>query len=90
MEIASWRVLGRIISSLARLAMSGPAAEGIRMAIFIGVVAALIGGLLGTTISPNVAAPFDGYALLMAANGAIVVLILYRCVALRFEDAIPS
>ena len=62
MDIASWIIVGLVIGSIARVAMPGPAAGGMPVAILIGLVGAFIGGLLGTTISPDTAAPFNLYA----------------------------
>jgi uncharacterized membrane protein YeaQ/YmgE (transglycosylase-associated protein family) len=85
-DFASWIIVGLFTGSIARLAMPGPAAGGMPVAILIGLVGALIGGLLGTTISPDVAAPFNPYATSMAAIGAMIPLFLYRCIAMRFEE----
>jgi uncharacterized membrane protein YeaQ/YmgE (transglycosylase-associated protein family) len=86
MDIASWIIVGLVTGSIARIAMPGPAAGGMPVAILIGVVGAFIGGLLGTTISPDTAAPFNLYASSIAAIGAMILLFLYRCVAMRFEE----
>ena len=53
--------------------------------LVIGLVGAFMGGLVGTTISPDKLAPFDLYAVVTAAVGAMILLFLYRCVAMRFE-----
>jgi uncharacterized membrane protein YeaQ/YmgE (transglycosylase-associated protein family) len=86
MDIASWIIVGLAAASMARLAMPGPAAGGMPVAISIGLVGAFIGGLLGTTISPDAAASFNLYASIMAAIGAMILLFIYRCVAMRFEE----
>ena len=85
MEIASWIIVGLFTSSIARLAMPGPAAGGMPVAISIGLVGAFIGGVVGTTISPDKLAPFDLYSVATATLGAMILLFLYRCVAMRFE-----
>lgn len=86
MDIAAWIIVGLVTGSLARLAMPGPAAGGMPVAILIGLVGAFVGGVLGTTISPDAADPFNFYATSMAAIGAMILLFLYRCVAMRFEE----
>jgi uncharacterized membrane protein YeaQ/YmgE (transglycosylase-associated protein family) len=70
--------------------MPGPAAGGIRVAALIGLLGAVIGGFLGTTFLVATSAPFDLKSLLMAANGAIYPLFVYRCIALRFYDPIRT
>jgi uncharacterized membrane protein YeaQ/YmgE (transglycosylase-associated protein family) len=89
MEIISWIVMGLVTGSMARVAMPGPAAGGMSIAILIGLVGALIGGSLGTTISPHSLASFDLFPLATAANGALVLLFVYRCIAMRFEVSQP-
>jgi hypothetical protein len=56
------------------------------VALVIGVVGALMGGSLGTTISPDMATPINLYASFMAGIGAMILLFLYRCFAMRFEE----
>ena len=90
MDIASWIIVGLVTGSIARLAMPGPAAGGILVAILIGLVGAFIGGLLGTTVSPDAAASFDLYASVMATIGAMILLFVYRCVAMRFDVITPK
>jgi uncharacterized membrane protein YeaQ/YmgE (transglycosylase-associated protein family) len=84
-EIASWIIVGLVTGSMARLAMPGPAAGGMPVAILIGLVGAIIGGFLGKTIAADAAASFNLYASFMAAIGAMDLLFIYRCVAMRFE-----
>jgi uncharacterized membrane protein YeaQ/YmgE (transglycosylase-associated protein family) len=88
MEIAAWIIIGVITGSIARVAMPGPAAGGMWVAILIGVIGASIGGIVGTIFSPDALAPFDLYALAIAAIGAMIFLFLYRCFAIRFEKRI--
>ena len=62
MGIASWVLIGLLTGSIARVAMPGPAAGGMSVAILIGVIGALIGGIVGTIFSPDALAPFNLYA----------------------------
>ena len=86
MNIASWIIVAMAAGSMARIAMPGPAAGGMPVAILIGLVGAFIGGLLGTTVSPDAAASVNLYATVTAAIGSMILLFLYRCVAMRFEE----
>lgn len=85
MEIASWIIVGLVTGSIARVAMPGPAAGGMSVAILIGLIGALTGGILGTAFAVGGLVPFDFYALGMAAIGAMILLFPYRCIAMRFE-----
>ena len=85
MEIASWSIVGLVTGSVARVAMPGPAAGGMPVAILIGLVGTCMGGFVGTTISPDKLAPFDLYSVATATVGAMILLFLYRCVAMRYE-----
>jgi uncharacterized membrane protein YeaQ/YmgE (transglycosylase-associated protein family) len=88
MEIVSWIIIGLVTGSLARAAMSGPAAGGMSVAVLIGVIGASIGGIAGKIFSPDALAPFNLYACFIAAIGAMILLFLYRCFAIRFEKRI--
>ena len=89
MEIISWIVMGLVTGSMARVAMPGPAAGGMFVAILIGLLGAFTGGILGTTFSADTLARFNLYALGMAADCAMILLFLYRCIAMRFEVSQP-
>jgi uncharacterized membrane protein YeaQ/YmgE (transglycosylase-associated protein family) len=90
MFITSWVIIGLVLGSIARIAMPGPAAGGMRVAMLIGVIGALIGGIVGTLVSPDASDPFDLYACLTATNGAMILLFCYRCFAMRFENRTRS
>jgi uncharacterized membrane protein YeaQ/YmgE (transglycosylase-associated protein family) len=89
MEIMSWLIMGLVTGSMARVAMPGPAAGGMPVAILIGLVGALIGGILGMSISSDTLVAFDLFALATAVIGALVLLFVYRCIAMRFDVIQP-
>ena len=66
MDIASWIIVGLVTGSIASR-HAGPAAGGMPVAILIGLVGAFIGGVVGTTFSPDMAAPVNSYASSTAA-----------------------
>jgi uncharacterized membrane protein YeaQ/YmgE (transglycosylase-associated protein family) len=86
-DISSWIIVGLVAGSIARLAMPGPAAGGMPVAILIGLVGAFIGGVVGTTISPDTVTPVNRFSVLIAVDGAMFLLFIYRCVAMRFEKS---
>jgi uncharacterized membrane protein YeaQ/YmgE (transglycosylase-associated protein family) len=88
MEILSWIIVGLVTGSLARVAMPGPAAGGMLIAILIGLLGALTGGFLATTFLEKLSAPINFTSLMMAMTGAIYPLFIYRCLALRLREPI--
>jgi uncharacterized membrane protein YeaQ/YmgE (transglycosylase-associated protein family) len=87
-EILSWIVVGTVMGSLARVAMPGPAAGGMLVAVLIGLLGALTGGFLGTTFLAESPVAFDITSLMMAMTGAIYPLFIYRCLALRLREPV--
>jgi uncharacterized membrane protein YeaQ/YmgE (transglycosylase-associated protein family) len=83
MGFVLWVVIGLVAGSVARLLMPGPRAGGIGVAITIGVVAALIGGLIGSALPDATSTTIDVRSLLMAINSTLIVLFIYRCLAMR-------
>src|ERR1700752_3215806 len=88
LEILTWIIVGILFGALARTAMPGPAAGGMFVAVLIGVLGALTGGFLGTTFLENTSNPIDITSPMMAINGAIYPLFLYRCLAMRLREPI--
>ena len=83
MGFVLWVVIGLVAGSVARLVMPGPRAGGIGVAMLVGAVAALMGGLVGIASANGTPAIFDVYSLLMAINSTLIVLFIYRCLAMR-------
>jgi uncharacterized membrane protein YeaQ/YmgE (transglycosylase-associated protein family) len=83
MNVFLWIVIGLVTGSTARKVMPGPAAGGIATALVIGIIGTMVGGLLATFTSGNTGGQVNFYALLMATNGALYPLFLYRCAAMR-------
>lgn len=79
MEITFWRVVwyviaGLIIGALARLILPGKQQMSILMTMLLGVVAAVIGGLIWNAIFPTNA----GVAWIGSIIVAVVILFLYE------------
>ena len=74
--IIGWIVFGLIVGAIAKLAMPGRDPGGIIVTMLIGIVGAVIGGMLGRTLGWY--GPNDGAGFLMSLFGAIVLLWLYR------------
>ncbi len=81
MNILTWVVLGLIAGGIAKLIMPGKDPGGCLVTIGIGVVGALLGGLLGTTVFDwGEVTGFDLKSLGIAVLGSVVLLILYRII----------
>jgi uncharacterized membrane protein YeaQ/YmgE (transglycosylase-associated protein family) len=88
MNVFLWIVVGLITGSMARKLMPGPAAGGISVAILIGLIGAMVGGLVGTIFFGSAGDPSKLSSVLMATNGALYPLFLYRCFAMRSRSPI--
>jgi uncharacterized membrane protein YeaQ/YmgE (transglycosylase-associated protein family) len=84
MGILSWILVGLIAGVLAKIAMPGPDPGGIILTIVIGIVGALIGGLVVNNLlgGPNVTG-FNLTSILVATLGSIILLAVYRLVTRR-------
>lgn len=79
MNLVSWIVLGLLAGGIAKLIVPGKDVGGCLATIGIGVLGALIGGLLGTTLFDW--GPVTGFnlpSLGIAILGSLVLLILFR------------
>lgn len=74
-------VIGFIVGLIARAVMLGKDKMGVPLTIGLGVAGALIGSLVGQAI--GLYAPGEPAGLLVSVFGAVVVLALYRRLALR-------
>jgi uncharacterized membrane protein YeaQ/YmgE (transglycosylase-associated protein family) len=81
MGVLGWILFGLIVGIIAKLLMPGRDPGGIIITILIGIVGAMLGGFLGRLLGfygPNEAA-----GLFMSIIGAILLLFIYRKVAVR-------
>ena len=79
MGIIIWLVIGGVIGWLASIIMRTDAQQGIFLNIVVGVVGAIIGGLLFTGGSIN-NAPLTIYSFLVSLVGAVVLLAIVNLV----------
>jgi uncharacterized membrane protein YeaQ/YmgE (transglycosylase-associated protein family) len=81
MNILTWIVLGLLAGGIAKLIMPGKDPGGCLVTIGIGVLGALIGGFLGTTVFAwGTVTGFDLKSLAIAVAGSVVLLVVYRLV----------
>jgi uncharacterized membrane protein YeaQ/YmgE (transglycosylase-associated protein family) len=76
MGIIGWIVFGLIVGVIAKFLMPGRDPGGFIITIVLGIVGALVGGMLGRAVGWY--GPNEGAGFFMALLGAIVLLLLYR------------
>lgn len=81
--ILSWIVFGLIAGAIAKFLMPGRDPGGCIITIVIGVVGALLGGFLATTLGYGGISGFDLRSFFIAVIGAILLLIIWRMISGR-------
>jgi len=74
----SWVVAGLIVGLLAKFIIPGKEREGIISTLAAGVIGALGGGCLGSSLGLGTITGFNLGSLLLAIGGAALISILYR------------
>ncbi len=80
MSIIAWLVLGLIAGFIASKVVNR-SGEGLLLDIVLGIVGALVGGFLFTTLGTAGVTGLNLWSLFVAVVGAIVVLVLYHAIA---------
>ena len=80
-EVLGWICFGLVVGALAKLLMPGRDPGGIIVTMALGIAGALVGGFVGRALGWY--GPNDGAGFLMSLFGAILLLCLYRIVAVR-------
>jgi uncharacterized membrane protein YeaQ/YmgE (transglycosylase-associated protein family) len=83
MGILSWIVFGLIAGAIAKFLMPGRDPAGCIITIVIGVLGALLGGFLATTLGYGGISGWDFRSFVIAVIGAILLLILWRVISGR-------
>ena len=76
--IISWIVVGLIAGILGKLIMPGRDPGGFLLTIVIGMVGAIVGGLLVNLLGGVGVTGFNIWSILVATLGSVVLLALYR------------
>lgn len=76
MEIIGFIVFGLVVGAIAKLLMPGRDPGGVFVTAIIGMVGALVGGLIGRYILGRGEAYTPGW--IMSIVGALILLALYR------------
>ncbi len=80
MEIITWLIIGGIAGWLASLVLGTDARQGWLMNIVLGMIGAVVGGLLMNFFGAPGVTGFNLYSLLVAVVGAVIVVWLARFV----------
>jgi uncharacterized membrane protein YeaQ/YmgE (transglycosylase-associated protein family) len=79
--ILGWIVFGLIVGAIAKFLMPGRDPGGLIVTMVLGIVGAMLGGLLGRSL--GMYGPNQSAGIFMSILGAVVVLMIYRLVAGR-------
>jgi uncharacterized membrane protein YeaQ/YmgE (transglycosylase-associated protein family) len=76
----SWIILGLVAGSLAKFIMPGRDPAGCIFTVFLGIVGALLGGLIGTQLGWGHvdAGDLDLRSIAIATFGAVILLLIGR------------
>lgn len=84
MNLFTWVLLGLLAGGIAKLIFPGKDPGGCLVTVGIGILGALIGGLLGTTVFGwGTVTGFNLKSLGIAIAGSLVLLGLFRLIAVR-------
>jgi uncharacterized membrane protein YeaQ/YmgE (transglycosylase-associated protein family) len=82
MGILVWLLLGLVAGALAKFIMPGRQGGGVILTVVLGVIGAIVGGLLGTyVLGFGDISGFDVRSIAIAVGGALLVLFVYGLVA---------
>jgi uncharacterized membrane protein YeaQ/YmgE (transglycosylase-associated protein family) len=81
LTILGWILFGLVVGLVAKLLMPGHDPGGIVMTTALGIVGAILGGFVGRLLGFYKAGEGAGY--LMATLGAVLILFVYRRMAVR-------
>jgi uncharacterized membrane protein YeaQ/YmgE (transglycosylase-associated protein family) len=79
--IVSWILVGFIAGLLAKLLLPGDDPGGLIVTTVIGMVGAVVGGILIGILGGAGATGFNVWSILVATLGAIILLFVYRLFA---------
>lgn len=82
MSILGWVILGLIAGFIANKIVNRKG-QGVVLDVVLGIIGAVVGGSLFTTLGAAGVTGFNIYSMLVAVIGAIIVLVLYHAVMRR-------
>jgi uncharacterized membrane protein YeaQ/YmgE (transglycosylase-associated protein family) len=79
--LLGWILFGAIVGAIAKLLMPGKDPGGFIVTMLLGIAGAMMGGFIGRALGWY--GPNDGAGFFMSLFGAILLLWIYRLVAVR-------
>ena len=79
MSILGWVLFGLVVGVVAKFLMPGRDPGGFVITVILGIVGAVVGGLVGRTLGWY--GPGDAVGFGMALIGALILLVAYRALA---------
>jgi uncharacterized membrane protein YeaQ/YmgE (transglycosylase-associated protein family) len=79
--LLGWILFGAVVGAIAKLLMPGRDPGGFIVTIVLGIAGAMIGGFIGRALGWY--GPNDGAGFFMSLLGAVLLLWIYRMVAVR-------
>ena len=80
MRLLTWILLGLLAGGLAKFIMPGKDPGGCLVTMLIGIVGALIGGFIGSTLLGRTVTGLDLVSLGLAVLGSVILLAVYRLI----------
>jgi uncharacterized membrane protein YeaQ/YmgE (transglycosylase-associated protein family) len=89
MGILGWIILGLLAGAIAKAIMPGDDPGGIIVTTIIGIVGAIVGGLIASAVGiGDIDEFFDLGTWLLAIGGSLLVLLAYRAIVGRRDTAV--
>ena len=79
MSIIGWIILGLIAGFIASKLVNHHG-EGFFLDIVLGIVGAIVGGWIMAAFGGQGVTGFNGYSMLVAIGGAVVILVVYHAI----------
>ncbi len=79
--VIGWIIFGAVVGVIAKLLMPGRDPGGFIVTTLLGIAGALLGGFVGRSLGWY--GPNDGAGFFMSLLGAVILLALYRMIAVR-------
>ena len=77
MGILSWLLMGLIAGVLAKFILPGKGPSGWVLTIVLGIVGAVVGGLIGQALNWGTVNDFHPGSIALAVGGSVLVLFVY-------------
>lgn len=83
MGLLAWIILGALAGWIASLLMGTDAQQGAFANIVVGIIGAIVGGLIMEMFGASGVTGFSLYSLLVAIGGAVLLIAAYRAISNR-------